>query len=153
MSVFDPFLRVFSFKNASAVGKQALVHTDDRLQVHAHVNPSGPPSRSLVNTDTRLEAYALAGGKTVAFNKTADAAIKLTAGRVCRVSVLVAGSAVGAIHDATGADAAAAIAAVAAGNKIAVIPNTVGVYDLDLPCASGIVYIVGTGQTVAISYI
>jgi hypothetical protein len=123
-------LRNFGFKNASGVGKQALVNADDRQ-----------------------ENYALAGGKTVAFNKTADAAIKLTAGRVCRVSVLVAGSAPGAIHDVTGANAAAAIAAAAAGNQLAVIPNTVGVYDLDLPCASGIVYKVGTGQTVVISYI
>ena len=143
----------YGFVNAAGAAKQALVHTDNVLRVHGFLNAAGTPISPLVNNDTRLEAYALAGGKTVAFNKSADAAIKLTAGRVCRVSVLVAGSAVGAIHDVTGADAAAAIAAVAAGNKLAVIPNTVGVYDIDMPCASGIVYIVGTGQTVAISYI
>lgn len=120
---------------------------------YAFKNASGYAKQALVNADDRQEVYAIAGGKTVAFNKTADAAIKLTAGRVCRVSVLVAGSAPGAIHDVTGADAAAAIAAAAAGNLLAVVPNTVGVYDLDLPCASGIVYKVGTGQTVAISYI
>lgn len=120
---------------------------------YAFKNASGYAKQALVNADDRQEVYSLAGGKTVAFNKTADAAIKLTAGRVCRVSVLVAGSAPGAIHDVTGADAAAAIAAAAAANQLAVIPNTVGIYDLDLPCASGIVYKVGTGQTVAISYI
>ena len=124
MSAFDPFLRAFGFKNSSGVGKQALVNADDRQ-----------------------ENYALAGGKTVAFNKSASAVIKASAGRLCRVSVTTAGSAPGAVHNVLTTGAAAA------GSLLAVIPNTVGVYDIDMPCATGIVYIVGTGQVVTISYI
>jgi len=117
-------LRNFGFKNAAGAAKQALVNADDRQEV-----------------------YALEGGKTVAFNKSASAVIKASAGRLCRVSVVTAGSAAGAVHDC------AATADAAAGNKLATIPNTVGVYDIDMPCVTGIVYVVGSGQVVTISYI
>jgi len=110
-------------------------------------NAAGAAKQALVNSDDRQEVYALEGGKTVAFNKSASAVIKASAGRVCRVSVLTAGSAPGFIHDC------AATGVAAAGNKIAVIPNAVGIYDIDMPCATGIVYILGTGQVVTVSYI
>ncbi|MEY3760482.1 MAG: hypothetical protein RIR39_1973 [Pseudomonadota bacterium] len=120
---------------------------DTDITTRGHRDPSGIPQGALVNADNRAEVYSLSGGKTVAFNKTASAVIKATAGRVCRVSVLVAGSAVGGIYDC------ATTGAAVAGNLLAVIPNVVGVYDLNLPCVTGIVYILGTGQTVAVSYI
>ena len=124
MSAFDPFFRVFGFKNSSGVGKQALVNADDRQEV-----------------------YALTGGQTVAYNKSASAIIKASAGRVCSVSVNTAGSAPGTINNC------ATTGAAAAGNLIATIPNVVGVYPIDMPCATGIVYILGTGQVVSVSYI
>ena len=40
----------------------------------------------------------------------------------------------------------------AAANKIASIPNTVGVITLDWPCAVGIVVTPGSGQVLAVSY-
>lgn len=85
-------------------------------------------------------------GQSSTNNVSASTVIKATAGRVFRVSVVTAGSAAGAVHDA------ATTGAAAAGNKIATIPNAVGIYDLNWPCTSGIVLIPGTGQVLAISY-
>ena len=39
-----------------------------------------------------------------------------------------------------------------AGNQIAVIPNTVGVYDVNFPFFNGLAIVPGAGQTVAVSY-
>lgn len=67
-------------------------------------------------------------------------------GRIARVSVLVAGSSAGTINDA------ATTGAVASTNEIAVIPNAVGVYEIDFRFYNGLVITPGTGQTVSISY-
>ncbi len=94
-------------------------------------------------------AYATtntAKGISAANNLTADALVKSTAGRLVTVSVLTAGTAPGAVHDSE------SIANAAAGNKIATIPNTVGIYEIDWPCLNGIVYKVGTGQVVSIKF-
>jgi len=81
-----------------------------------------------------------------AYNITAASAVKAAAGRLHKISVIVAGSAAGAAHDC------AATGDAAAGNEIAVIPNAVGVYTVDWPCSTGIVIVPGTGQTIAVSY-
>jgi len=75
---------------------------------------------------------------------TAATLIQSGQGRVARVSVVVAGSSVGAIYDASSATATT--------NQFWVIPNTVGVTEINLPVNNGIVVTPGTGQTVAISY-
>lgn len=85
------------------------------------------------------------GVKSV-LNITAATVIKAVAGRICNVSVVVAGSAPGSINDA------ATTGAVAAANEVVVVPNTVGVYAIDMPTANGIVVVPGTGQTLAVSY-
>ncbi|KWN80868.1 hypothetical protein WM24_23835 [Burkholderia ubonensis] len=89
----------------------------------------------------------VASGKTPIYNITAAAVVKATPGRLVRINVVVAGSAAGTANDC------ATTGAAAAANEIAVIPNTVGTYYLDWPCATGIVVVPGTGQTVAVSYI
>lgn len=66
--------------------------------------------------------------------------------RITRVQVLVAGSTVGSVNDAS------TIAGAAAANQVFVIPNVVGSYQVDFPCLNGIVVTPGTGQTVAVSY-
>lgn len=114
---------------------------------YGFIDAVGAAKRALVNADNRIEAYALGGGKTATANISADAVVKNSGGRVCKVSVVTAGSAPGAIHNT------ATIGAAAAGNLLAVIPNTVGVFDVDMPCSAGIVYKVGTGQVVAVSFI
>ena len=92
-------------------------------------------------------ALITAQGTKTFFNVTADTLVKAKSGRVAKVSVIVAGSAPGAIHDS------ATIGAAAAANEIAVIPNTVGVYNIDFPVSNGIVIKAGTGNTIAVSYI
>lgn len=85
------------------------------------------------------------GAKTV-LNISADTVIKNVKGRVARVSVLTAGSAPGFIYDS------ATVAGASAANLVASIPNTVGVYDIDMPMSNGIVYVHGTAQVIAVSY-
>lgn len=76
----------------------------------------------------------------------AAALVKAQAGRIMKVSVLVAGSAAGGVYDAN--DTAKA----ALQNQVAVIPNTVGVYPIEFQCRNGIVVVPGAGQTLAVSF-
>jgi hypothetical protein len=86
------------------------------------------------------------GGLYSALDITASTVIKTGAGRVAKVSVLVAGSAAGTVNDC------ATTGAAAVANQIYTIPNTVGTYTLDWPTTLGIVVVPGTGQTLAVSY-
>ena len=94
-------------------------------------------------------------GSATALNITAATLIKGASsnalavgpvGRLVRINVTVAGSAVGSANDA------ATVATAATANQVFVIPNTVGSYLVDVPCFSGIVVTPGTGQTVAVIY-
>lgn len=85
-------------------------------------------------------------GTSSRLNITAATVIKPVAGRVARVSVLVAGSAPGSVNDCITTGAAATA------NEVFVIPNTTGVYSVDMPTATGITVVPGTGQTLAVSY-
>jgi len=87
------------------------------------------------------------GGQFASYNITAAKVVKVGAGRVIRVNVLVAGSAAGTVNDC------ATTGAAAIGNEIASIPNTVGEVLLEWPCAIGIVVVPGTGQTLSVSYL
>lgn len=79
-------------------------------------------------------------------NITANTVVKATPGFVVTLSVVVAGSAAGSLHDA------ATVAAGVASNQIFAIPATAGVYTINFPATSGIIVKPGTGQTIAISY-
>ena len=85
-------------------------------------------------------------GSRTMLDITANTVVKTLAGRVVKVAVLVAGSAAGGVYDAK------TVAGSSVTNQIAVIPNTVGVYSIDIPTFNGIVVEPGTGQTVVISY-
>ena len=87
------------------------------------------------------------GGRNSSLNITAATVVKAGPGRLVRISVVVAGSAAGTANDCITTGAAAAA------NEIAAIPNSVGVIPLEWPCATGIVVVPGTGQTLAVSYI
>jgi len=79
-------------------------------------------------------------------NITAATVVKATPGRIVRVAVTTAGAA-GSIYDH------ATTSGVAAGNLIAAIPATVGVFDLDWPCAVGIVVVPGAAQVCSVSFV
>lgn len=65
---------------------------------------------------------------------------------VARVSVIVAGSTTGLIYDAPSA------AAAAVGNRLFVIPNTVGIHEVKLPANQGVVVEPGTGMILCVSF-
>jgi hypothetical protein len=90
------------------------------------------------------QAYLNVEGVSNAPGLTAATVVKASAGRVCRVSVIVAGSAAGNIYDS-------AVTGVTT-KPLYVIPNTVGVYDVRLPASFGILVAPGTGQTVTVSW-
>lgn len=85
-------------------------------------------------------------GLSATLNLTTATVVKPAPGRVQRVTVLVAGSAAGAVYDS------ALPSGNGASNQVASIPNVVGSYLIDFPCAQGICVAPGTGQTLAVSY-
>jgi hypothetical protein len=70
--------------------------------------------------------------------------VKGSAGRIASVSVLVAGSASGAIYDA--------ITAGDVSKPLYIIPMVIGVYVVNLPANYGIVVAPGTAQVLTVSY-
>lgn len=86
------------------------------------------------------------GGSQSTLNITAATVVKAAPGTIWRVNVVVAGTAAGAVYDA------ATTAGDTAANQIASIPDTVGPIDLTFPCATGILVVPGTSQTLAVSF-
>ena len=84
-------------------------------------------------------------GKTQSLEISLSTALKSSSGWVANISVVVAGSAVGYIYDTNSSTNLT-------GNRIYTIPNTVGMFVVNLPTNSGIVVIPGTGQIVALGY-
>lgn len=94
----------------------------------------------------RNGATLTSSGATVVKNITAATVIKASQGRIVRVVVLVAGTTVGTINDL------AVTTGAAVANQIGIIPDVVGPYVIDMPCANGILIVPGTGQTVVASF-
>lgn len=95
---------------------------------------------------TTRQTVAVSDGDASVLNVTAATVIKAVPGRTYRVLVVTAGSAAGALYDC------ATTGAVAAGNQVASIPDTVGAYAFNWPHAVGIVLVPGTDQVLAISF-
>lgn len=70
--------------------------------------------------------------------------LKSESGRVATVVVTTAGSAPGAVYDGK--------LATVTTNKLFDIPNTTGIYVVNMPANYGIVVAPGTGQIVAVGY-
>ena len=113
------------------------------LQSNPAINLSGVSVPLQVDQTGNL---LIGKGSASKLNLTASTVIKATPGRICKVIVNTAGSAPGSINDV------ATTGAAAAGNLIFNVPNTVGIYDVDFPAATGLVYVLGTGQVVSVSY-
>jgi hypothetical protein len=94
----------------------------------------------------------VASGRLTALNISAAAVVKTGPSRVARVSVVTAGSAAGGVYDCNVTTTTEGFVEPAAGNKIATIPNAVGVYVLDWPCSLGIVVVPGSEQVLSVSY-
>lgn len=110
--------------------------------------PFQKPGNALAPAQLDASGSLVVGaGRTSVKNVTAAAVVKATPGRVCRVNVIVAGSAAGTVNDV------ATTGAAAVANQVATIPNEVGSYVVDFPMAVGIVFVPGTGMTAAVSFI
>jgi len=77
-------------------------------------------------------------------NVSTTTLVKSTSGRVATIAVTTAGSTVGNIYDSNTASST--------NNKIYVIPNTVGLYVVNIPVNYGIVVVPGTSQVIALSF-
>lgn len=75
---------------------------------------------------------------------SAATVLKSATGRVARVSVTTAGSATGLIYDSNSIGITT--------KPLYIIPNTVGVYVVDMPVSYGIVVAPGTSQVVSVSF-
>lgn len=75
---------------------------------------------------------------------TSATVVKNSAGRICEISVISAGTTTGYVYDGatTGTTTATMIP----------IPNIVGVYKVQWPMSVGIVCVPGTGQTISGTY-
>ena len=91
-------------------------------------------------------ALITAQGTKTFFDISSATVIKSAAGRIAKVSVIVAGSTNGAVYDATSTSGNTAA------NQLAVIPEAVGTYLIDMPAFNGIVIAPGTSQVVTVSY-
>jgi hypothetical protein len=91
-------------------------------------------------------AAITAQGINTFLNISTTTAIKSSKGRIAKVNVTTAGSSTGSIYDH------ATTTGTGATNLVAVIPDIVGSYVIDFPCANGIVIAPGTGMVVSVSY-
>jgi hypothetical protein len=85
-------------------------------------------------------------GSNTSATVSGNTLVVLGTGRLVSVSVTVAGTTAGAIHNS------ATIAGVTAANKLATIGNYVGVYPMGMLYTAGLVIVVGTGQQLNITY-
>ena len=116
------------------------------IQAYNSVNTSGYAAPQKL--DANGAVIANTDGTKSSLNITAATVVQTVAAgaqRIVRFVVTTAGAA-GALYDAstTGGASAASL--------IAVMPATVGIYDLNFPVASGVLVVPGSGQVVSVSY-
>lgn len=90
------------------------------------------------------QTYSSVNGTQTRLDLTAATLIKSGEGRIAYISVIVAGSAVGKAYDSTNTAGTS--------NALCAIPNTIGVFQVNIPFTTGLVVTPGTGQTVSVSY-
>ena len=95
-------------------------------------------------TNNYTQQYLNVNGVSTKEAITAATVVKASPGRIAVVSVIVAGSAPGNVYDSAKLGITTA--------PMYVIPNTVGVYVVNLPTDTGLLVVPGTGQTVTVSW-
>ncbi len=102
-------------------------------------------AKNLVTSISQISQAMIAiSGTQVTTNITTATLVKSGQGWIARVSIVDAGSAAGAIYDASTASATT--------DKLFTLPMTAGIAEINLPVNNGIVVAPGTGQTIVISY-
>lgn len=77
---------------------------------------------------------------------SAATVVKATSGVIVMVNVITAGTGAGTVNDVATTGGAAVT------NQVATIPDVVGSYAVNMPCATGIVVVPGSGQVVSVSF-
>lgn len=90
------------------------------------------------------QAFINVNGAQSLADITTPTLVSAKGGRLCKVSIIVAGSGNGAIYDNT--DITSTL------RQIWVIPNTLGLVFVNMPVGYGISVVPGTGQTVVVSW-
>ena len=75
---------------------------------------------------------------------TVPTVVKASPGRIASMSVIVAGSAPGTLYDSSKLGILTA--------PLAIIPDTVGMYVVNLPTDTGLLVVPGSGQSVSVSW-
>ena len=88
--------------------------------------------------------YLAVNGAQNSSGISATTLVSQKTGRLCQLSVSVAGSALGTIYDSNNINSLV--------NPICVIPTAVGVYEINIPVGIGIVVVPGTGQTLTVTW-
>lgn len=91
-----------------------------------------PTVFAATNSAGRPAALRAEAAESAVLNISADSVLKTSAVRVGRVSVVVTGTADPGVYDC------AATGAISSTCQVAAVPNTVGVYLIDWPCAVGL---------------
>jgi len=71
--------------------------------------------------------------------------VKVGKGWFANIAVLVAGSTTGTVYDSSNTNSLT-------GLRVYIIPNTVGIIQIQVPFADGLVVTTGTGQIVSVTY-
>lgn len=98
------------------------------------------------NIATLASTSAYLAGKSTSSTVTSSTLVVAGAGRLVGVSIIVAGTASGLIHNAATAGAAAA------SNALVVTPVTIGFYQVGQRFTNGLVIVPGTGQSINVTY-
>jgi hypothetical protein len=90
------------------------------------------------------QAYRNVNGISTKEAITVPTVVKTSPGRIAAISVIIAGSAPGTVYDSSQVSVPTA--------PLYVIPNTVGVFVVNLPTDTGLLVVPGSGQTVTVSW-
>ena len=93
---------------------------------------------------TEAANFLNVNGQVNAADISVPTVVSIKVGRIASVSVIIAGSSTGLVYD--GATLTTTT------KRMYVIPNTVGVFVVNLPVSFGILIVPGSGQIVTVSY-
>lgn len=103
---------------------------------------NGVVAINAIGNDTLIKA-GISNTKEIAAATTL--VIKPKSGWCATVSVIAAGSTQGYLYDTNSSSALT-------GNRIYAIPNTLGIYQVQIPFATGLTIVTGTGSIVSVTY-
>jgi len=99
----------------------------------------------VIAINSYVNALNFLAGQNNTKELSASSVIKTSSGWLASVSVLVAGSTQGYLYDSTSTSSTT-------GKRIYAVPNTLGIYQIQVPFSSGLVFIPGTSSVISVGY-